>query len=61
MEQVGPGGPGGAGYQQEEMGGFSEATVRRGFIRKVYGILLCQLVITGALIATFMFVEELKM
>ena len=55
------GGPGGPGYQQEEMGGFSEASVRRGFIRKVYGILLCQLIITGGLIAAFMFVAELKM
>ena len=52
---------GGPGYQQEEMGGFSEASVRRGFIRKVYGILLCQLIITGGLIAAFMFVAELKM
>ena len=51
---------GGPGYQQE-MGGFSEASVRRGFIRKVYGILLCQLVITGSIIATFMFVPEIKM
>ena len=58
LEQGGPGGP---GYQQEEMGGFSEASVRRGFIRKVYGILLCQLIITGGLIAAFMFVAELKM
>ena len=47
--------------EQEQMGGFSEASVRRGFIRKVYGILLCQLIITGALIAAFMFVVELKM
>ena len=43
------------------MAGFSEASVRRGFIRKVYGILLCQLIITGAIIAAFMFVVELKM
>ena len=54
MEQGGP------GYQQE-MAGFGEASVRRGFIRKVYGILLCQLVITGSIIATFMFVPEIKM
>ena len=40
---------------------FNDKSVRRGFIRKVYGILLCQLIITGALIAAFMFVAELKM
>ena len=46
---------------QQEMAGFSEASVRRGFIRKVYGILLCQLTITGAIISCFMFVPEVKM
>ena len=46
---------------QEEMAGLGEASVRRGFIRKVYGILLCQLTITGAIISCFMFVPEVKM
>ena len=47
--------------ERSEMAGFSEASVRRGFIRKVYGILLCQLTITGAIISCFMFVPEVKM
>ena len=47
--------------ERSEMAGFSEASVRRGFIRKVYGILLCQLIITGAIISCFMFVPEVKM
>jgi len=42
------------------MEGFGEKAVRRGFIRKVYSILMCQLVLTGAVIATFMFVEDVK-
>jgi len=41
--------------------GFSDQAVRRGFIRKVYGILMCQLVVTAAIIATFMFVHPVKM
>lgn len=43
------------------MGGFSDVAIRRGFIRKVYGILMCQLAITAALIATFMFVHPVKL
>jgi len=38
------------------LGGFGEKAVRRGFIRKVYSILMCQLTITGVIIATFLFV-----
>lgn len=37
-------------------GGFGEKAVRRGFIKKVYSILMLQLVLTGAIIAAFMFV-----
>ena len=35
--------------------------VRRGFIRKVYGILMCQLILTGALIAVFTFSEPVRL
>jgi len=42
------------------MAGFGEQAVRRGFIRKVYSILMFQLVLTGAVIALFMFVEDVK-
>merc|ERR1711970_316897 len=37
-------------------GSFGDKAVRRGFIRKVYAILMCQLTLTGVIIATFMFV-----
>lgn len=42
------------------MEGFGEKAIRRAFIRKVYAILMCQLVLTGAVISTFMFVENVK-
>jgi len=35
---------------------FGDKAVRRGFIRKVYAILMCQLTLTGVIIASFMFV-----
>ncbi|XP_046993181.1 protein lifeguard 1-like [Schistocerca americana] len=35
--------------------GFSEKTIRHGFIRKVYGILMCQLAVTTAFIALFLY------
>jgi len=44
----------------EELSGFGEAAVRRGFIRKVYSILSCQLLITGGVIAIFLFVSQVK-
>merc|ERR1719320_618210 len=44
----------------EELSGFGEAAVRRGFIRKVYSILCCQLLVTGGVIASFLFVDQLK-
>ena len=34
--------------------------IRRGFIRKVYGILMIQLIVTGAFIAVFTFVESVR-
>eukprot|EP00088_Acartia_fossae_P057876 TRINITY_DN6755_c0_g2_i6.p1 TRINITY_DN6755_c0_g2~~TRINITY_DN6755_c0_g2_i6.p1 ORF type:complete len:336 (-),score=112.72 TRINITY_DN6755_c0_g2_i6:703-1668(-) len=42
------------------LNGFGEKAVRRGFIRKVYGILMCQLLITAGIVATLMFVEPVK-
>jgi len=39
------------------MGGFGEKAVRRGFIKKVYSILMLQLVLTGAIISIFLFVR----
>jgi len=46
--------------EPQNMAGFGEMAVRRNFIRKVYSILMCQLVLTGAVIATFMFVQPVK-
>jgi len=43
------------------MGGFGDKAIRRGFIRKVYGILMLQLALTGAFIAAFMYVHDIKM
>ncbi|KAL5009899.1 hypothetical protein ScPMuIL_012204 [Solemya velum] len=45
---------GGEGFE------FSEKTIRLGFIRKVYGILLCQLLVTMAIMAIFIYVDEVK-
>ncbi|CAG4946591.1 unnamed protein product [Parnassius apollo] len=39
---------------------FTEQTIRRGFIRKVYSILMCQLLITMGFIALFLFHEPTK-
>merc|ERR1712012_1162298 len=45
-----------ATFQQPGDNSFGGKAVRRGFIRKVYAILMCQLTLTGVIIATFMFV-----
>lgn len=39
---------------------FSEKSVRLGFIRKVYSILMCQLIVTVIFIAMFLYIEPLK-
>lgn len=39
---------------------FEDKAVRRGFIRRVYSILVVQLVFTGAVISMFSFITELK-
>jgi len=39
---------------------FEDKAVRRGFIRRVYSILMVQLVFTGAVISLFSFIEELR-
>jgi len=44
----------------DELSGFGEKAVRRGFIRKVYSILMCQLLVTGGIMALFMFVKPIK-
>ena len=46
---------------QPEMSGFDDKSVRRAFIRKVYGILMVQLIVTAGIMAVFMFVSEVKM
>ena len=43
-----------------DMEGFSDKAIRRNFMRKVYSILMVQLVITGAIIACFLFIDSLK-
>jgi len=45
---------------QSGFAGFSEKSIRRSFIRKVYGILFCQLLLTGAIISLIFFHEPLK-
>lgn len=45
---------------QSNLGGFSEKAIRRSFIRKVYGILFSQLLLTGAIISFFMFYSPAK-
>ena len=42
-----------AGLMSDAGSAFSEESIRRGFIRKVYGILSLQLILTGALIGFF--------
>jgi len=51
----------GGGVQAAGLDGFSDKAVRRGFIRKVYGILLVQLLITLAIISVFTFVQGAKL
>ncbi|KAK7092971.1 protein lifeguard 1-like [Littorina saxatilis] len=43
-----------------ETDSFSEKTVRLGFIRRVYGILSVQILITAVMIALFIYVEPIK-
>lgn len=53
---------GGASYEDPEVKGFdfSDASIRRGFIRKVYSILMVQLSVTLGFIAWFVFHEPTK-
>ncbi|XP_045766790.1 protein lifeguard 1-like [Maniola jurtina] len=51
-------GPGSYGEDQDvEAFDFTEQSIRRGFIRKVYAILMCQLLITMGCISLFLFHE----
>jgi len=43
------------GYDSHEAMAFSEKSIRRGFVRKVFGILMVQLAITVCIIAIFLF------
>ncbi|KAK4876833.1 hypothetical protein RN001_009339 [Aquatica leii] len=65
--------PAGGGYMQQDMYGtnypedmdvkgfgFSDKTIRRAFIRKVYSILMLQLLITSAIISFFLFHDGAK-
>lgn len=40
--------------------GFGEKAIRRAFIRKVYGILFCQLLLTGGIIMLFTYYQPLR-
>ena len=40
--------------------GFDDKAIRRNFIRKVYSILMIQLVLTGGIISCFLFIDSLK-
>ncbi|XP_050671554.1 protein lifeguard 1-like isoform X2 [Leptidea sinapis] len=69
------GGYGGAGYGEAGYGGpgtlgddadvkgfdFNEQTIRKSFIRKVYSILMCQLLVTFSFVALFTFHEPTKL
>lgn len=44
----------------QEFSAFSEKNVRLGFIRKVYGILLCQILVTILVMVMFMYIEPVK-
>ncbi|XP_061178301.1 protein lifeguard 1-like [Saccostrea echinata] len=44
----------------DQFSAFSEKNVRLGFIRKVYGILLCQIVVTLLVMVMFMYIEPVK-
>jgi len=46
--------------EDADLNAFSEKAVRLGFIRKVYGILTVQLLITFAIVALFFFVHEVR-
>jgi len=72
-QQAGMGGIIQGGYDSDVEGGnayggdtagfetFSDKAVRRGFIRKVYGILMIQLLLTGGIIGAFMGIESLRL
>ncbi|XP_052253427.1 protein lifeguard 1-like [Dreissena polymorpha] len=47
-------------FANDDFSGFSEKEVRHGFIRKVYGILMAQLVITFAIMCIFIYSEPVK-
>jgi len=46
--------------QDDIFPGFSDQAIRRAFIQKVYAILMCQLVVTGGIMAIIMFVRPIK-
>ncbi|XP_061074896.1 protein lifeguard 1 [Conger conger] len=48
------------GFEDQETYLFSDATIRRGFVRKVYLTLMVQLLITVGLICVFLFCYDLK-
>ena len=41
-------------------GSFGEQAVRMGFVRKVYGILLCQIIVTMGIMIMFMYIEPVR-
>lgn len=45
---------------QANLSGFGEKAIRRAFIKKVYGILMVQLLLTFGIICLFMFVEPVR-
>ena len=46
--------------QEDQFSGFSDKAVRSAFLQKVYSILMCQLLVTGAIMATIMFVQPIR-
>merc|ERR1712008_32752 len=45
---------------QGTLGGFGEKAIRRNFVKKVYGILFCQLLLTFAIVLPFAFHQPLR-
>ena len=46
--------------ETDQFSGFSDKAVRSAFLQKVYAILMCQLLVTGAIMATIMFVQPIR-
>ncbi|XP_041371843.1 protein lifeguard 1-like [Gigantopelta aegis] len=44
----------------DQFNSFTEESIRKGFIRKVYAILCCQVLVTMAIMSMFIYIDEVK-